>query len=212
MESFCNAHCEPDNFDLTAVFNPKYLSAPPVMIQVLEMCNYEKHGRLDVDLGLRVDHETKICNPSGEVIGNVDVIGDKSQVAVYKISVTTPTAPTNAFPFVSMAKDDSTSSFNLVEAGKYGLLAQEGDSFLDIARKNGKLRCVVSMILGRSMDLASNLSALAESNLAISMNLVISQEMLRAQVQTAPLLFQATLRSVKNLIQSMSSAALQVGV
>ena len=175
------------------------------------MCNYEKHGRLDVDLGLTVDQETKICAPSGEVIGSVDVVGDKSQVAVYKISVTTPTTPKNFFPFVSMAKDDSASSFNLVQAGKHGLLAQEGDSFLDIARKNGKLRCVVSMISGRSMDLSSNLSALAESNLAISMNLVISQEMLRAQVQTAPLLFQATLRSVKNLIQSMSAAALQVG-
>lgn len=182
------------------------------MMQVLDVCNFEKHGRLDVASGLRVDHETKICNPSGELVGTVDVIGDKSQVAVYKITVKTSSAPTNGFSFVPLGADGCGTSFNVREAEKYGLLTQEGDSLLDIARKNRKIRCIVSMILGEFMkDDSNHLTALAESNLAISMNLVITQEMLRAQVQTAPFLFQATLRSVKNLIQSMSSAALQVG-
>ena len=182
-------------------------------MQVLDMCNFEKHGRLDVSLGLRVENETEICNPSGDMVGSLNVIGDKSQVAVYKISINRSIAQKNAYTFVPLAADGSAKSFDLGEAKKYNLLAQQGDSLLDIARKNGKLRCIVSLILGNlAEDESSHLGALAESNLAISMNLVITQEMLRAQVQTAPFLFQATLRSVKKLIQSMSPAALQVGL
>ena len=177
------------------------------------MCNFEKHGRLDVASGVRVENEILICNPSGEVLGNVNVIGNKTQVAVYKITVTKPTAKSGAFTWVPLAATGSENSFALEEAEKHSLLAQEGDSLLDIARKNRKLRCIVSLIWGEFMkDESNRLSALAESNLAISMNLVIAQEMLRAQVQTAPVLFQAALKSVKNLILGMSPTALKVGL